>query len=176
MIIHHLSPHTQMISFVVLRNITPYLRTRFSLLFAWFGKISLEVIITLDNLLLLLCADHFPFLPPFISHPSSSSSSSVSIIFGWRPTRTASWCWCPAIPCSTWWSARSSSSASRTRCTSSPTSLFSLSSPTTGGIRCATWCSSFSSCYQWASRRACSEEDFGWRRGARRRRRRRRRW
>lgn len=43
----------QIISFILLRNISGWLRSRFSLLFAWFGKISLEVTIVVHFLVRL---------------------------------------------------------------------------------------------------------------------------
>ena len=35
----------QLISYVLLRNVSGWLRSRYSTLFAWFGKISLELFI-----------------------------------------------------------------------------------------------------------------------------------
>lgn len=55
--------HLQIISFILLRNISNLLRSRFSLLFAWFGKISLEVsgvlfLILSHTVVAALCCDH----------------------------------------------------------------------------------------------------------------------
>jgi N-acetylneuraminate 9-O-acetyltransferase len=56
------------VSFIVLRNISGILRTRFSTLFAWFGKISLELFICMHHI--WLAADHHGVLVLLPSFPT----------------------------------------------------------------------------------------------------------
>ena len=57
----------QIVSFIVLRNLPGWLRKRYSVLFAWFGKISLEVSEAINILYLNIIHLHIYIFNEFAS-------------------------------------------------------------------------------------------------------------